>query len=74
LGILARKALATLSPREEKVLRMRLGIDENREHTLEEIGHEFYITRERIRQLEAAALRKLRRPSKSKPLQKYHEL
>ncbi len=55
-----RRALATLSPREEKVLRMRFGIGETEEHTLEEVGRDFAVTRERIRQIEAKALRKLR--------------
>ena len=61
-----RRVLATLTPREEKVLRMRFGIGERGEHTLEEVGREFKVTRERIRQIEAKALRKLRHPSRSR--------
>jgi RNA polymerase primary sigma factor len=63
-----RRVLATLTPREEKVLRMRFGIGERSEHTLEEVGQEFTVTRERIRQIEAKALRKLRHPSRGKAL------
>src|SRR5277367_10350 len=63
-----RKVLATLTPREEKVLRMRFGIGEKSDHTLEEVGQSFQVTRERIRQIEAKALRKLRHPSRSKRL------
>jgi RNA polymerase primary sigma factor len=63
-----RKVLATLTPREEKVLRMRFGIGEMSDHTLEEVGLDFEVTRERIRQIEAKALRKLRHPSRSKRL------
>ena len=63
-----RKVLATLTPREEKVLRMRFGIGEKSDHTLEEVGQDFEVTRERIRQIEAKALRKLRHPSRSKRL------
>ncbi len=63
-----RRVLATLTPREEKVLRMRFGIGERGEHTLEEVGREFKVTRERIRQIEAKALRKLRHPSRSRKL------
>jgi len=59
-----RKVLATLTPREEKVLRMRFGIGEKYDHTLEEVGQSFQVTRERIRQIEAKALRKLRHPSR----------
>ena len=65
--------LATLTPREEKVLRLRFGIDDGRTRTLEEVGKEFNVTRERIRQIEAKALRKLRHPSRSKPLKEYFE-
>ena len=65
--------LATLTPREEKVLRLRFGIDDGRQRTLEEVGKEFNVTRERIRQIEAKALRKLRNPSRSKPLREYFE-
>jgi hypothetical protein len=60
-----RKVLKTLTPREEKVLRMRFGIGEKSDHTLEEVGQDFEVTRERIRQIEAKALRKLRHPSRS---------
>jgi RNA polymerase primary sigma factor len=66
-----RKVLATLSPREEKVLRMRFGIGEKSDHTLEEVGQDFEVTRERIRQIEAKALRKLRHPSRSKRLRSF---
>ena len=57
-----RKVLATLTPREEKVIRMRFGIEEEEEYTLEEVGQNFGLTRERIRQIEKEALSKLRRP------------
>ena len=66
-----RSILATLTPREEKVLRMRFGIGEKSDHTLEEVGQDFFVTRERIRQIEAKALRKLRHPSRSKLLKTY---
>ncbi|HEX5060369.1 MAG TPA: RNA polymerase sigma factor RpoD [Kofleriaceae bacterium] len=68
-----RKVLATLTPREEKVLRMRFGIGEKSDHTLEEVGQDFEVTRERIRQIEAKALRKLRHPSRSKRLKAFVE-
>ena len=68
-----RKALATLTPREEKVLRMRFGIGEKADHTLEEVGQDFMVTRERIRQIEAKALRKLRHPSRRKELRSFIE-
>src|SRR5437868_773445 len=68
-----RKVLATLTPREEKVLRMRFGIGEKSDHTLEEVGQDFEVTRERIRQIEAKALRKLRHPSRSKRLRSFME-
>jgi RNA polymerase primary sigma factor len=68
-----RKVLATLTPREEKVLRMRFGIGEKSDHTLEEVGQDFEVTRERIRQIEAKALRKLRHPSRSKRLKSFME-
>ena len=68
-----RKVLATLTPREEKVLKMRFGIDEKADHTLEEVGQNFDVTRERIRQIEAKALRKLRHPSRSKKLRAFVE-
>ncbi|MBF0298591.1 MAG: RNA polymerase sigma factor RpoD [Oligoflexia bacterium] len=66
-----RSVLATLTPREEKVLRMRFGIGEKSDHTLEEVGQDFFVTRERIRQIEAKALRKLRHPSRAKLLKSY---
>ncbi len=63
--------LDTLTPREEKVLRLRFGLDDGHQRTLEEVGREFKVTRERIRQIEAKALRKLRHPSRSKKLKDY---
>ncbi len=66
-----RRVLATLTPREEKVLRMRFGIGEKSDHTLEEVGQDFQVTRERIRQIEAKALRKLRHPSRAKKLKSF---
>jgi RNA polymerase primary sigma factor len=66
-----RQILATLTPREEKVLRMRFGIGEKSDHTLEEVGRDFSVTRERIRQIEAKALRKLRHPSRAKKLKSF---
>ncbi len=71
LGEQTRKVLTTLTPREEKVLRMRFGIGEKSDHTLEEVGRDFSVTRERIRQIEAKALRKLRHPSRSKKLKSF---
>jgi len=68
-----REVLKTLAPREEKVLKMRFGIDVASEHTLEEVGKDFSVTRERIRQIEVKALRKLRHPSRSKKLQSFFE-
>ncbi|HIC91560.1 MAG TPA: RNA polymerase sigma factor RpoD [Syntrophaceae bacterium] len=68
-----RNVLATLTPREEKVLRMRFGIGEKADHTLEEVGKDFSVTRERIRQIEAKALRKLRHPSRSRILKSFVE-
>ena len=67
------RVLATLTPREEKVLRMRFGIGEKSDHTLEEVGQDFAVTRERIRQIEAKALRKLRHPSRAKRLKSFVE-
>ena len=63
--------LNSLTPREEKVLRLRYGVDDGRPRTLEEVGKEFNVTRERIRQIEAKALRKLRHPSRSKHLKDF---
>lgn len=68
-----RKMLATLTAREEKVLRMRFGIGEKYDRTLEEVGQDFEVTRERIRQIEAKALRKLRHPSRAKKLRSFFE-
>jgi RNA polymerase primary sigma factor len=65
--------LATLTPREEKVLRLRFGIGERADHTLEEVGKDFDVTRERIRQIEAKALRKLRHPIRNKKLKSFVE-
>lgn len=67
------EVLDTLTPREEKVLRLRFGLDDGRSRTLEEVGQEFGVTRERIRQIEAKALRKLRHPSRSKKLKDFLE-
>jgi RNA polymerase primary sigma factor len=68
-----RKALATLTPREERVLRLRFGIGERSDHTLGEVGKDFSVTRERIRQIEAKALRKLRHPARRQILQAFSE-
>ncbi|MBY0109681.1 MAG: RNA polymerase sigma factor RpoD [Candidatus Babeliaceae bacterium] len=68
-----REVLKSLTPREEKVLKMRFGIDVASEHTLEEVGKDFGVTRERVRQIEVKALRKLRHPSRSKPLQTFFD-
>ncbi len=68
-----RKVLSTLTPREEKVLRMRFGIGGKSDHTLEEVGQDFNVTRERIRQIEAKALKKLRHPSRAKQLESFVE-
>ncbi|MHC6526271.1 RNA polymerase sigma factor RpoD [Vibrio proteolyticus] len=71
LKVATRDVLAGLTPREAKVLRMRFGIDMNTDHTLEEVGKQFDVTRERIRQIEAKALRKLRHPSRSETLRSF---
>lgn len=73
LGEAMKEVLATLTPRESKVLRMRFGIDMNTDHTLEEVGKQFDVTRERIRQIEAKALRKLRHPSRAEKLNSFVE-
>ena len=65
------KVLDSLEGREERVLRLRFGLDDGRPRTLEEVGHEFGLTRERIRQIESHALRKLRHPSRSRKLREY---
>ena len=65
------QVMQTLTPREAKVLRLRFGLDDGKARTLEEVGKEFDVTRERIRQIEAKALRKLRHPSRSKKLKDY---
>ncbi len=74
LGESTRDVLGSLTPREAKVLRMRFGIDMNTDHTLEEVGKQFDVTRERIRQIEAKALRKLRHPSRSDMLRSFLEM
>ena len=71
---LTQDVLSGLTPREAKVLRMRFGIDMNTDHTLEEVGKQFDVTRERIRQIEAKALRKLRHPTRSEPLRSFLEI
>jgi RNA polymerase primary sigma factor len=63
--------LASLTPREERIVRMRFGIGMNTDHTLEEVGRQFSVTRERIRQIEAKALRKLKHPTRSKVLRSF---
>ena len=73
MGEKTREALNSLTAREVKVLRMRFGLDEVKDHTLEEVGQDFDVTRERIRQIEAKALRKLRHPSRSKLLKSFYE-
>ena len=65
------RVLASLTPREERVLRMRFGIGMNTDHTLEEVGQQFSVTRERIRQIEAKALRKLKHPSRSRKMRSF---
>ena len=71
LKVATHEVLEGLTPREAKVLRMRFGIDMNTDHTLEEVGKQFDVTRERIRQIEAKALRKLRHPSRSETLRSF---
>jgi RNA polymerase primary sigma factor len=66
--------LKTLTPREERVIKMRFGLEDGSEHTLEQVGETFAVTRERIRQIEAKALRKLRHPSRSTRLRGFLEL
>jgi RNA polymerase primary sigma factor len=66
--------LKTLNPREEKIIRMRFGLEDGSQHTLEEVGQTFAVTRERIRQIEAKALRKLRHPSRSYKLRTFLSL
>jgi RNA polymerase primary sigma factor len=68
-----RKVLGTLTPREEQVLRLRFGIGERSDLTLEEVGVRFSVTRERIRQIEAKALRKLRHPTRARQLRSFYE-
>ena len=65
------RVLSSLTPREERVLRMRFGIGMNTDHTLEEVGQQFNVTRERIRQIEAKALRKLKHPTRSRKLRSF---
>jgi RNA polymerase primary sigma factor len=65
------QVLRSLTPREEKVIKMRFGLEDGSEHTLEEVGQSFAVTRERIRQIEAKALRKLRHPSRSRKLKAF---
>jgi RNA polymerase primary sigma factor len=65
------QVLKSLTPREEKVIKMRFGLEDGSEHTLEEVGQSFAVTRERIRQIEAKALRKLRHPSRSRRLRAF---
>jgi len=68
-----KKVLSTLTPKEEKVLRMRFGIGEKAEHTLEKVGQDYNLTRERIRQIEEKALQKMKHPSRSKKLRTFTE-
>ena len=67
------QVIETLTPREQKVIRLRYGLDDSHPRTLEEVGKEFNVTRERIRQIEAKALRKLRHPNRSKKLQDFYD-
>ena len=69
----AAHVLHTLSPREEKVVKMRFGLEDGSEHTLEEVGRSFAVTRERIRQIEAKALRKLRHPSRARLVRAFYQ-
>ena len=73
LRFITKEVLDSLTPREAKVLRMRFGIEMNTDHTLEEVGKQFDVTRERIRQIEAKALLKLRHPSRSDQLRSFFE-
>jgi RNA polymerase primary sigma factor len=73
LGELTRKVLATLTPREEQILRMRFGIGRKSDYTLEEVGNQFAVTRERIRQIEARALQKLRHTGRARKLEGFME-
>ena len=73
LGEQTRKVLATLTPREEQILRMRFGIGQKTDYKLEEVGKQFAVTRERIRQIEAKALRKLRQTGRSRTLEGFQE-
>jgi len=66
--------IASLTPREQKVIRLRYGLDDGRPRTLEEVGHLFEVTRERIRQIEAKALRKLRNPNRTRRLKDFVEM
>jgi RNA polymerase primary sigma factor len=66
------EVLQTLTPREQRVLQLRFGLEDGRSRTLEQVGKEFNVTRERIRQIEAKAIRKLRHPSRSRPLKDYY--
>ena len=67
------QVLNTLTPREERIIKMRFGLEDGTEHTLEEVGQNFGVTRERIRQIEAKALRKLRHPSRNRRLRAFLE-
>ena len=71
--MMAEEILTSLSPREGRVLQLRFGLKDGKSHTLEEVGKKFGVTRERIRQIEAKALRKLRHPSRSRKLKDYLE-
>jgi RNA polymerase primary sigma factor len=72
LRLQTRRALGTLTPREEQVLRLRFGIDEISDSTLEDVGTRFAVTRERIRQIESKAIRKLRHPTRARHLRSFH--